>query len=189
MAKKSKKKSRFKLSRKTVVTTIIIVVVLLVAAGAGILIQTLQRQQSTDQGVEGDANDFTIGGGPSLPKADIDSQNLAVSGKTDEANKKIDEALQKNPDNDTKYELYIQLGLNQQNAGNFSGAMEQYRKAEAIKQDFKIVKLIAQTAEAMGDKVLALEYYRKAIPLIDPENALKDAEKRRLEQKIAELGG
>lgn len=187
MSKKSKKK--LKINKRSIVITILVVVLLVAAAGVGVLVQFLQRQTTQNQqGIEGDANDFTISGGPPLPKAVLDSQNLAVQGKTEEANKKINEALQKSPNDETKYELYVQLGINEQNAGKYDAALAEYRKAEAIKQDFKIVKLIASVAEVMGNKTLAIEYYQKAIPLIDPENARKDAEKRLLEAKLRELG-
>lgn len=183
MAKK--KRFKFRPSRKSIITTVIVIAVLAAALGAGVLAQFLQRQnQQTTQ-----PDEFTLTGGPPLPSAVRDSQNLAASGKVEEANAKIDEALAANPDATTTYELYIQRGINYQNEGKYPEALEQYRKAEAVKQDFKVVRAIGDLAKQMGDKALAIEYYRKAIELISPDHAMRDAEIERLQNKIKELGG
>jgi tetratricopeptide (TPR) repeat protein len=132
---------------------------------------------------------FTITGGTPLPKSVTEAQELAAEGKTDEANKKIGEALAQNPADEAKYELYVQQGVNYQNEGKNAEALAEYRKAEAVRLDFRLARLIGDVAVILDNKALAIEYYKKAIPLIDPDNPIKDAEKQTLEEKIKALGG
>lgn len=183
MAKK--KQHRVRLSRRTIVTTVIVLVVLAVAVGAGFLAQFLQRQSQQSSVPD----EFTITGGPPLPGSVRDAQNLAASGNSQEANKKIEEALAANPDATTTYELHIQRGINYQNESKNAEAMAEYRLAEAIKQDFKVVRLIAELSRMMGNNAVAIEYYKKAIELVNPENPLRDSEIERFETRIKELGG
>lgn len=184
MSKKAKKHAA---NKKTIIRIALIVGVILIAVGIGVAVQLIQKNTSTQNNP--DADPFTIAGGPPLPKVVNEAQDLAVDGNINESNKKIDEALNNNPNESTKLELYVQQGLNEMNQGKFAEAIIQLRKAEAIKSEFKVVNLIAQAAEASGDKVLAIEYYKKAIPLINPESPIKDDEKRRIEDKIKALGG
>lgn len=183
MSKKAKKFA----NKKTIIRISLIVGVIVLAAGIGVAVQLLQKSTNNNDSTGEDL--FTITGGTPLPKAVTDSQDLAASGNSEEANKKLNEALAQNPGDEAKYELYLQQGVNYQNEGKNNEALAEYRKAEAIKLDFRLAKLIGDVAAILGDKALAVDYYKKAIPLIDPDNPIKDDEKRRLEEKIKELGG
>lgn len=180
MSKKSKKK----LSRKKMLTIAIVAGILALAILVGVLVRFIQ-QKTTDSNTGQD----TFVPGQNLPKAATDSQALAGQGKFDEANKKVDEALAGNPQDAEKYELYIQQGINYQNQKDYPKALESYKKAEAVKQDYKVTVLIGDVAMAQGNKPLALEYYKKALGLLATDNPLYNSEKRRLEDKIKAAGG
>ncbi len=180
MPKKPKPK---KFSRKKLLSIVLVIGILLLAVGAGFLVRWLQVQSENQKK---EAENINIV--DDRPRSVSEAQNLSVQGKYDEARKKIDESLaDSSKSSDERYELYIQQGLNYQNQNKHAEALVEYRKAEAIRVDFKVVRLIAEAAELSGNKALAIEYYKKATPLIDPENPIKDSEKSRLEAKIRQL--
>lgn len=180
MPKKPKPK---KFSRKKILSIVLVIGVLVLAAGVGFLVRWLQIQGDNQK-----KEDENISIVDDKPRSVSEAQNLGVQGKYDEARKKIDESLSDpSKGSDEKYELHVQQGLNYQNQDKHAEALAAYREAEAIKVNFKVVRLIAEAAELAGNKPLAIEYYKKAIPLIDPENPIKDSEKRRIEEKIRQL--
>ncbi len=181
MPKRSKKHKK-PIPHKKILAITIIVGVLVLAVLVGVLARFLQ--QKTDN-----QRDEIFVPGQGLPRAVNDSQSLSLQGKNDEANKKLEDALQKNPQDAAKYELYIQQGINYQNQKDYSKALDSYRKAEAIKQDDKITLLIAEVAMLLNDKPLALEYYRKTVTLLPTDNPLYESEKQRIEAKIKVAGG
>jgi tetratricopeptide (TPR) repeat protein len=97
-------------------------------------------------------------------------QNQVITGEFDKAHETINKAFDNhNLSDEDKYNLYMQQGSVYESQQNYESAMESYRKAEAIREDVGVVYAIANVAQLMGNKELAAEYFRKAIPLI-PEN-------------------
>lgn len=152
------------------------------AVVAGVLLRWAQNQNQNKDGAE------IIGllDNP-LPSDVNEAANLSSEGKYDESNKLIDESLL-SADDATKYELYLQKGLNFENDAKYQEALAAYQEAVKIKQDFTIYSAIARVAEQLGDKQVAIENYKKALPLI-PEDPMAEFERRKLEEKIKELGG
>jgi hypothetical protein len=69
-----------------------------------------------------------------LPENVDEVQNLRLQGKTEEANKKADEILNKaDTSNDTKYLLYVQKGQASSSAGDNKATLDFYTQAANVK--------------------------------------------------------
>lgn len=182
-------KAPFWRKHKKLITIVGVVLLILAAGGLGIFMRWQQSQNSNNpsggavvEGVPGFAED-------PLPEEVKEAQNLSSTGKTEESNKKIAEAITTTSDDDTKYELYIQQGVNAENAQKWDDAIAAYKNAEAIKKTDSVYVAQGRVYEAKGDKSAALAAYRAALPLLRTNNPLYEAEKARIEQKIRTLGG
>lgn len=156
----------------------LLVVVFAGAAGAGL--RWLQQQKEYQR----------LGKPDVIAKEATKAQDLALSGDFDKAHGTINDALD-NPrlSADAKYDLLMQRGITYENQDDPDAAMSSYREAESIKQTMNVAQSIARMAELKGDKQLAISQYKKAIPLIPQDDAMKDSTKRYFENKITELEG
>lgn len=180
---------------KKVLTIIGVIIVLMLAVGAGAAFRWMQNKNAANDpngGLKGAQNQTASGLEPAIDEI----QNLRLQGKEEEAQKKIDEALRadsgsgsnSSTSDSTKYLLYIQQGNGLLEKQDFKGAISSYEKAYAIKASFEATTLLADTWEQAGDKPKAIEYYKKALPII-PKTPVYDDEKASIEQKITQLGG
>jgi tetratricopeptide (TPR) repeat protein len=178
--------------RKKTITVVVVILVLVLAVGAGMLVRWLQHKDSSNGG-KNTGNNLNIGenGLPidTLPEKVREAQDLASSGKVDESNKTIADALSKASGNDEKYNLYLQQGANYENQTQYDQALGAYKNAEAQKQTFTVYKCLGRVEEMRSNKQAAIDYYKKAIPLISPTDPLGAFEKENLEQSIKSLGG
>ncbi|MBX6334935.1 hypothetical protein IRY61_06395 [Candidatus Saccharibacteria bacterium] len=143
----------------------LIVVGVLVLAGAIAAGAWWWQQQERDRSAEKD---------PMTQTAE-EVQNQVITGEFDKAHETIGKALERsNLSDKDKYNLYMQQGAVYESQQNYEAAMESYRKAEAIRVDVGVVYAIANVAQLMGNKELAAEYFRKAIPLIPEDDPMRD---------------
>lgn len=104
-----------------------------------------------------------------LPEVVDDVQNLRIGAKPDEAQQKINDALNDPSTSDTiKYQLYIQQGSLAKQNGSITDAIASYEKAAAIKETYEITVLLGDTY-ATVDKAKAISWYKKALPLVPKE--------------------
>lgn len=172
-------KPKFKLTKKQLVTGAGVGGVLVLAVGAGFLWQMLTRNDNPSQ--QGPVD--------STPDYVNEIQDLRVQGDEQAVEKKINEQLNSGTATDeTKYMLYIQQGNAATDKKDYKAAIDSYLKAEAIKVSYEITSLLGATYQQAGDNPKAIEYYKKAIPLI-PDTPLKDEDKESIEAKIRNLGG
>lgn len=176
--------NKFRLTKKQVVTGISVVVVIAAAVGFGVLVRTLQ--QSTSDA----SSDGAVATGQKLPEVISEVQDLQSAGKTEEANKKIDEALAKNDvSNETKYMLYVQKGNVAANNGDTQAALTQYLKALDTSKTYETTRLVADTYRDLGDKPKAIEYYKQAYALISDDYTLAEPERENIKKIVTSLGG
>lgn len=185
MADKPKHEST---KRKRIRAALIISGVLVLAVIGGVVVQLVQRKITNDKIAQEQQNEQLINGGPPLPKTVTQSSKLAAQGKTAEAQHQIQQQLNTTTDNNEKYELYLQEGLNYLNQSDYTNALASLQKADALKSDYRINVLLGDVSALQGNKAAAKQYYTKAIPLIDQEDSRKDVLKRDLETKIKNLG-
>lgn len=130
-------------------------------------------------------------GRPEVVQAEVDeAQNVAIDGDFDKAHKTISEALD-NPQlsKDSRYALLFQQGITYEGQKKYDEAIASYKEAEAIEATNAAAEAVARTAEAKGDKALAIEYYKKAIRLVDPNKPNAEGKKDFYERSIVNLGG
>lgn len=157
------------------------IILIVGAVGAGALLWWFQNREVSNAPIVAEAQ---------LPQAATDAQELASSGDVAGSNKKISDALSKTGVSDgEKFDLYIQQGVNFGEQGQHQQALDSFKKAEAIKQNFMISHLIAEQAEALGDKQMAITYYKKTISQLDTKSPVYSSDKKTYEDKIKELGG
>jgi tetratricopeptide (TPR) repeat protein len=170
-------KTKLKINKRAVLLTSGVVVLLLAAAAVGFGVQWWQRSHQPAQ----KPTPLTVGD---------QVQNLRISGNADAATKKIQESLNSpaTSSND-KYELLIQLGNVAFDKRDYQAAVDSYAKAAAIKDTYAMARSQADTWALIGDKAKAIEFYKKTISLLKPDDPLRDDDQHLLEQKIRDLGG
>jgi tetratricopeptide (TPR) repeat protein len=168
--------------KKRLLLILAVVAVLVLAGGAGAALRWWQNRNDKK-----DTSSQTHGSGLSSTVDDI--QSLRAQGNVDGANNRIIEAL-KDPNTTDKerYELYIQQGNALADKQDLAGALAAYTKAEQIDSTYEITVLLGDTYKQTGDKAKAIEYYKKALPLV-PESPMQDENKATLKQNIKDLGG
>ena len=178
---------KFHLTKKQVGVGIAVVVVIAAAVGFGILVRTLQQNASNGTNTPQDDGGYTAA---KLPPLITEIQNLQSSGKTGEAEKKIDEALKNGAtDKDTKYMLYIQKGNALTNNGDVQGGIAQYLLAFQTSETYEVTRLLGETYQQAGDKPKAIEFYKRAYALVPNDNPLADADRDSIRQIVTSLGG
>lgn len=178
--KTSKKKHRFKLTKKHLVSALVVVLVLAGAAGLGILGQYLMSINNQTQ------NNTPVSG---LPAAVDEIQNLRLQGNSEEANKKTDEALaDPNQTEEMRQMLYMQKGHSAMSAGDFEAAVDAYSQAAAIYPDPEIYRVLGEAYFLSGNKTEARAAYEKALAAISP-NIPSEGIKRDLQQRIDFIDG
>lgn len=173
-------KKKLKISRERLLFAGGIALLLLASLTIGVFVQLLQRNSPPS----------TIVSQKKSPESVSAAQDLRLQGKPEEAGKKIEEALQKAdvPDEE-RYMLYIQQGVGLSEQKKFPEAIAAYENAVKIKETFEAVNLIASTWDQIGDTAKAIEFYKKAVPLLSKSNPAYEDEKAAVEMRIAELEG
>lgn len=175
---------KIRANKKIVLSVLGVLVVIVIAAGAGIGLRLIQNENAKDN--DGGKPAFK---GQALP-ADVDeAQNLRLSGDVDGSLKKIDESLAKDSVSSAeKYQLYIQQGNAYVEKGDKPAGINAYVEADKVTSTFETTSLLASMYEEAGNKAKALEYYKKALPLI-PDSPMRVQYKTDIQQKIQTLEG
>lgn len=177
-------KPRFKLTKKRLLVTGGIIVLLLGMAGAGMFVWWLQNKDRLPEG------NFIMTPEKPMPSAVDEAQSLAIVGKTDEANKKLDEALADgNLSGEVRSQILVQQGVSYGNKGDNAKALERYLEAEKALSTFTTSHLIGEAYEALGDKQKAIDYFKKGIGQLNPSAISYNMDKTYYEDKIKQLGG
>lgn len=196
MPEKSKKslKRALKGKKKQIITIAAVIVLLIAAIGAGALLRWWQNNGSNNGNGDGGSNVSTSNGEGDaftqndLPTAVKEAQNTAATAGPEEANKQIATSLP-GANNDEKFELYLQQGLNFENQEKWDDALTSYKNAEAIKKTANIYESLGRVEENKGNKTAAINYYKQAIPLLNQNSPMYASYKQKLQEKITELGG
>lgn len=167
--------------RKVLIVFGIVAVILVVGVGLGVRWWLQQRDYEQQAGTD------------AIVEVMEDSQNYMFAGDFDQAHDVVNKALD-NPrlSDQAKIDLYLQQGATYESQENYSSAMESYRRAETLAPDsYGIILSIANLATLMDNKELAIEYYKKAIPLLPEDDPMREANRKYLEGwvTILEEGG
>lgn len=167
--------------KKRLLTVLVVAAILIAAIAAGAALRWWQ-----DRGAGTD----TAASSEEIAKVASDAQDLTLHGDFDQAHEALDKALaDPGLSADERYGLIFQKGLVYENRQQYDLAVNSYLDARSVKDGYDVNQSIARVAEAKGDKGLAIEYYKKAIPLIPDEDPRHDALKRYYEESVVRLGG
>lgn len=110
------------------------------------------------------------------------------NGNSTEALNTINTALKNTSDKSQKSSLYTQQGAIYQNDNNYQAATTSYQNAaQANGLTYALAQNIAESAQAAGNKQLAIEYYQKAIALAPTNDPTAGAEKNAFQASINQL--
>ena len=178
----------FKITKKKLVAVGGVALLLVGMAAAGLFVWWLQSKNSEQLPVSGGS--FNETRETALPTAVDEAQQLAIAGKVEESNKKLQEALnQGNIPNTERQQILVQQGVNYANSDNYQKALELFLEAEKVASTFTTSQLIGSSYEELGNKEKAIEYYKKALSQLDQNARGYVMDKEYYEAKVKELGG
>jgi len=161
--------------------------VIVVALSAGAAIWLSMQNSSNNNG--GGQTPEELETHPAVEKGE-EADKLATEGNLQGGVDLIDDAIENSSDSHERYILYSEKASLLLNNGKLDEALAAAKLAYEAEQIAGAAALVAQIAEQKGDKPTAIEYYRKAAELTNPEaSPLADEEKRHYEQKVAQLEG
>lgn len=118
-------------------------------------------------------------------KADI----VAANGNYDEAQRLLETELNTKSTTADQVTVYLDMSSLALNSNKLDESLAFAQKAEQLSPSRISASMIAQIAEAKGDKVLALQYYKLVLERFTPEEKkeLGQADYAAYEQKVKEL--
>jgi hypothetical protein len=118
------------------------------------------------------------------------SADASFGGDADRAIKLLQDQLKIAKTDEEKLSLFMALGAEYEGKEDQRAALEAYLKADGIKPGYGVHEAVARTAEAVGDKTLAIEYLRRNHELIKGgKSHQRGYELPEIEAKIKQLGG
>ncbi len=157
---------------------LIFVVVLVVAGGVGAAWYLWQRKHSAGQKLD------------PITQANVDAQKFTLSGDYKKAHQAINQGLDDPKlSTEAKQTLYIQEAVTYENQKKYDKAMESYRKAEKLGLTAGIAQSIAFLAIKMKNNELALEYFKKTIPLLPKDGPLAEENIKYFQNWVIHLEG
>lgn len=116
------------------------------------------------------------------------AQGLALNGKVGDAQKLLDNSIAGTSDKATQGQLYEDKAQIAYSANDFTDGLQYAQKAESLHATANSASLIAQNAEALGNKSLALKYYKLELSrLSKPLTPSDKANQAALQAKITSL--
>ncbi len=153
-AARSKPKTRYHLSKMWLIVAAIVLVVV-VAAGGGVW-WYFSNQKSTSVSVF-----------KTIEEVNSQAQDLIDNGDTTSAQNLYADAIKTTSDASQKSDLLINQASIYYNDGNYDQALSSAKAAEAAYDNENVAQFIAHVYESKGNKVKAIEYFKKAISLVD----------------------
>ncbi len=176
---------KFKITKQKIMAATGVVVLLIGMAGAGVFVWWWQNKDR----ITSDLEPFSTGAAKTPPVMQ-ESQKLADEGKVDEANNKLEEAIEQTTEPAQKQQFTLQQGANYSNSGDYQKALEAFLEAEKLDApNYHTNHLIAETYEHLGNKEKAIEYFKKSIQTIPQDLPYYQDELAMLQNQIRELGG
>lgn len=167
--------------KKKIIFIGIIVIVIGVSAGAAIFFSNMQNKTSDDP------NSATgISRLPSEEKADA-ADKAALENDLATGVKEFDKALESTSDAHEKFILLSRKATLLFNNNDLDGALVAATDAYELEKTSDSAAFVGQVAHAKGDKVKALEYYKKAKELIDGSDPFAQEDGEYYDSIILEL--
>lgn len=164
--------------KRRLIIIIGVVVIVLAAAGGGYYFWHKSQHKVTPPA----ATDQSAAANTAIQQAN--------NGNSTQALNTINSAIKSTSDKSQKSALYTQQGNIYQNDNNYQAATTSYQNAaQTDGLTYALAQSIAESAQAAGNKQLAIEYYQKAIALVPANDPTGGAEKNAFQASINQLGG
>lgn len=152
---------------KTHIRYVLLVAVALAVMGVGVAVAVFMNLQDDSakqrtEDVTSDAQQVD----PAVIKAD-EASKIAYGGDLQAGIDLLDSSINSSNDSHEKSVFYSQKGILLFNNKKFDDALTAAKQSFELEQTVDGAAFIGQIARAKGDKVLALEYYKKALALVD----------------------
>jgi tetratricopeptide (TPR) repeat protein len=166
------------LIKRRLTLIIVVIIIVLVAAGSGYYLWHKHQQKMPSS---------TLSAGQSAVNMAIEQAN---QGNTNSALNTLNTAINNTTDGAQKSALYVQQASTYENAQNYQAALTSFQKAAQYGGlTYGLAQNIAETAQQVGNKQLAIQYYQKAINLIPANDPVGHADKQGFETAINSLEG
>lgn len=166
--------------QKISVFSMIVIIVIGATAAAAILLS--QQKATTEQR----SDSAVLPASPAEKKADT-AEQAAINGDVEEGVKTLESALKATSDASERYIYYTNIATILFNAGEYDKALAPAKSAYDIKKSSDAAAFVAQIAQEKGNNAEAIDYYRKAVAVIDPQDPFSDEDRKYYEGMIAEI--
>lgn len=162
--------------------------VVLVGGLAAIAATLVSQLPSSPNSADTTNTSGTIAEAPAKKKSqEIDK--IAYEGNLDASVQAYDEAIKNSSDPAEKQIYYSNKATTLYNNHQLDAAFDAAKSAYDTQQSSDSAAFVAQIAEERGDKATAIEYYKKAITLVDPSHPYADEDIAYYKSKVTGLGG
>lgn len=169
--------------RRAIKKVLLVGLVGLVIVGTGVIIYAYSKVTKQDDTPKGGAS-----GQNYTPDPATIAQEEALLGNYDVAQQTLDDELKKSDTDAAKAEVYNEKSVTAYNENKFKEALGFAQQSEELNATQSSAYLIAIAAEGLGDKKLALEYYKKALERVRPADRSRSPDiAEGYEAKIKEL--
>jgi tetratricopeptide (TPR) repeat protein len=173
--------------RRIIIFASIIVVIGAISATVAILLSQRDNTATTNQPTGG-----TVTGLPPRSAAENkanEADKAAFSGDVAGGVKQLDEAIQNTSNSEDQYIYYSRKATLLFNNDDLAGAMIAAKQAYEIKKSSDSAAFVGQIAQKQGDKPMAIDYYNKAIGLINQDDPYAKDDKLYYQGIISQLQG
>jgi len=174
--------------RRIIIFASIIVVIGAISATAAILLSQHNNNPATNNQPAGGTVTKLPPRSPAENKAD-EADKAAFSGDVAGGVKQLDEAIQSTTNSEDQYIYYSRKATLLFNSNDLVGAMTAAKKAYELKKSSDSAAFVGQIAEKQGDKATAIDYYNKAISLINQDDPYAKDDKQYYQGIVSRLQG
>jgi len=174
--------------RRIIIFASIIVVIGAVSATIAILLSQ-HNTTTTDNNKTGNK---TVTGLPPRSAAETKADTAdkaAFEGDVAGGVKQLDEAIQGTTNSEDQYIFYSRKATLLFNNNDLTGAMTAAKKAYELKKSSDSAAFVGQIAQKQGDKATAIDYYNKAIGLINQGDPYAKDDKQYYQSIVSQLQG
>jgi hypothetical protein len=170
---------------------IIFAVLIVVVAGAGIVAAVLlnRYQASLEQQINEGSPEIIPSKQSPVEKKSEDAMKQAFEGDVEGGAAALDEAIASTTDSTEKYTFYSRKATLLYNSQDVPGALEAALKAYEYKKSSDSAALVGQLSKESGSIPQSIEYYKKAVQLIEKADIYADEDVKYYGNIIKQLEG
>lgn len=177
MTKKSHAKKKKRALHRSIVAIVLLVIVIVGAAGWFLFTRKAETPKQTISREE------------ELANITADADQKAAQQGVDKGAAEFDSAIEATNDAKEKSQFMASKATLYFNDGKLDQALVYALEADKLHGSSAVSALVAQIYEAQNNKPKAVEYYKKASGLIDPQQPMAENDREYYQAKIKELGG